>query len=185
MAARHEPGRPLPLPELPAAIRAALGVPELRLALDDRAHVGHGQCDLPQLWLVDAAADLTDLGYSRVRVVKFSLIVMVGLLAGTSLSFGQGSSTAVVNGCAKAKTGALRVLKSGQRCRRGERKLTWNRRGPSGSAGATGAAGAGGPAGPPSSFSFDDFNGMPCQRSGGDGTTDLSYDSEGFASFQC
>ena len=41
VAAADEPARPLPLRELPAPLRAALRVPELRRALDDRADVEH------------------------------------------------------------------------------------------------------------------------------------------------
>ena len=40
---------PLPLRLLPAPLRAALGVPQLRRALDDRPHVGHRERHLPQL----------------------------------------------------------------------------------------------------------------------------------------
>ena len=39
-----QPPRPLPLRELPAPVRAALGVPELRRALDDRADVATPRC---------------------------------------------------------------------------------------------------------------------------------------------
>ena len=41
LAAADEPARPLPLRLLPAPLRAALGVPGLRRALDDRADVEH------------------------------------------------------------------------------------------------------------------------------------------------
>src|SRR3954447_11952601 len=43
VAADHEPAGPLPLRLLPAPLRAALGVPELRYALDDRPGHGHAQ----------------------------------------------------------------------------------------------------------------------------------------------
>ncbi len=46
---------------LPAPLRAALGVPSLRRALDDRADVRHRQRDLPQLRRVDAPAHLRPL----------------------------------------------------------------------------------------------------------------------------
>ena len=41
LAASVEPSRPLPLRVLPAPLRAAFGLPELRGARDDRAHVEH------------------------------------------------------------------------------------------------------------------------------------------------
>ena len=59
LAARHEPPRALPLRLLPAPVRAALGVPELRRSLDDRAHVRHRERHLPQLRRLDALAHLT------------------------------------------------------------------------------------------------------------------------------
>ena len=57
-----------------------------------------------------------------------------------------------VKACYAKKTGELRVTVKGKRkCRRGEKKLVWNKkgvRGPAGPQGATGATGATGPAGP-------------------------------------
>src|SRR3954454_7082583 len=58
VAATFEPAGPLPLRLLPAPLRAALGLPELRRPLDDRADVGHGERRVPQLRRVDADADL-------------------------------------------------------------------------------------------------------------------------------
>src|SRR5215213_10105457 len=59
VAAAHEPARPLPLRELPAPLRARLRVPQLRGALDDRAHVEHGAVRLQPLPRVDAGTDLS------------------------------------------------------------------------------------------------------------------------------
>ena len=61
VAAPHEPPRPLSLRELPAPLRAALGVPELRRALDDRAHVEHRPVYVRPLSVLDADADLATL----------------------------------------------------------------------------------------------------------------------------
>src|SRR5829696_2788065 len=58
VAARHEPAGPLSLLVLPPPLRAALGVPALRRALDDRADVRHRRRDLPQLRRIHAAAHL-------------------------------------------------------------------------------------------------------------------------------
>jgi hypothetical protein len=58
MAARDEPRRALPLRLLLAPLRAALGVPQLRGALDDRPDVGHGERHLQELRRLDAVADL-------------------------------------------------------------------------------------------------------------------------------
>ena len=53
-----EPARPLPLRELPAPLRARVRLPELRRALDDRAHVEHRAVHLQPLPELDAPADL-------------------------------------------------------------------------------------------------------------------------------
>src|SRR5689334_20748285 len=58
MVAGDEPAGPLPLRELPRPLRAALGVPELRRALDDRPDVEHRPLRLQQLPELDAGADL-------------------------------------------------------------------------------------------------------------------------------
>ncbi|HEV2815136.1 MAG TPA: hypothetical protein VGW10_17915 [Solirubrobacteraceae bacterium] len=50
-----------------------------------------------------------------------------------------------INGCYKNKGGALRILKSGTTCRRGEKLVQWNQRG------VPGVAGVAGPAGPAAS----------------------------------
>ena len=49
VAAAHQPPRPLPLRVLPAPLRAALGLPGLRRALHDRAHVLDGDRGLQPL----------------------------------------------------------------------------------------------------------------------------------------
>ena len=54
------------------------------------------------------------------------------------------SANTVVFACAKKKGGALRTVKKTTRCRRGERKISWNvggQAGPGGSQGATGSPG--------------------------------------------
>ena len=59
LAAAVEPRRALPLRVLPAPLRAALGLPELRRALDDRAHVEHGHPHLQPLRRLDARRGMT------------------------------------------------------------------------------------------------------------------------------
>lgn len=65
-----------------------------------------------------------------------------------------------VHGCYAKKTGALRVVKEGKRCRRGERAIAWGAvgkrgeagvRGPTGDRGGTGPQGPTGSQGPPGS----------------------------------
>jgi hypothetical protein len=50
----------------------------------------------------------------------------------------------VVYACAKKKGGALRVVSKGKRCKKSERKVSWNSRGVQGPKGETGAPGAAG-----------------------------------------
>ena len=82
--------------------------------------------------------------------------LLVGALGGTAVAapIGKGGK---VQACyrVKGKTkGAMRVVPSGKKCKKGERKLAWSVTGPAGSAGSdgsrgvTGASGANGPAGP-------------------------------------
>ena len=59
VAAPDQPARALPLRLLPAPLRAGLGVPQLRRALHDRAHVLHGDRQVQQLRRQHAAADMS------------------------------------------------------------------------------------------------------------------------------
>ncbi len=70
LAAADEPARPLPLRELPAPLRARLGVPQLRRALHDRADVEHGAVRLQPLPRVDAGADLSLVGSRALDPVR-------------------------------------------------------------------------------------------------------------------
>src|SRR5215831_5978169 len=56
---------------------------------------------------------------------------------------------AVVTACAAKGGGAIRVVATAARCRRGETVLRWNVAGPKGEPGPAGAAGPAGPTGPP------------------------------------
>src|SRR5215218_1491087 len=62
VAAGDEPAGPLPLRELPAPVRAGLGLPQLRRALDDRADVEHRTLRLQPLPELDAPTDLMPVG---------------------------------------------------------------------------------------------------------------------------
>lgn len=120
--------------------------------------------------------------------------VLLALAVGVSISEGRGAlGHGAVIGCADRKGGALEIVLKGQRCDRGERKLTWGVPGPRGSRGAEGARGAEGPAGqtgasgergPRGDFTFDDFGGMDC-NDGSPGAIDVSHDGAGFVTFTC
>jgi hypothetical protein len=126
------------------------------------------------------------------------MVTAAVLAGGAALTFGQGGTSAKpIAGCADRGSGKLRVLDADERCRRGERRLTWNRRGRRGPAGAqgtvgttgapgvAGAPGARGPDGSRGTFAFDSFDGMQCVRDNTAGTIDLTYDAQGFARFTC
>src|SRR5581483_4979783 len=74
LAAAHEPSRSLPLRLLPAAVRARLRVPELRRALDDRAHVDDRDRHLQPLQRVDAHAGMSARELLRSKRVAPSIL---------------------------------------------------------------------------------------------------------------
>ena len=86
-----------------------------------------------------------------VSTICLFIVLGGGAWAASSLVGADGT----VNGCYATKGGAkgtLRVVKAGERCRRGERPIAWSQVGPRGPAGAPGAAATGvqgetGPAG--------------------------------------
>jgi hypothetical protein len=67
-------------------------------------------------------------------------IAVFAVFGGGALALGAGylGRGGVVHGCVLKKTGALRVVKPGKRCRRGEAVIDWNHQGPPGVRGAIG-----------------------------------------------
>jgi hypothetical protein len=62
-----------------------------------------------------------------------------------------------IRGCFKKKGGKLRVIQHNKKCRQGERRLVWSKRGPAGAPGQPGArgeTGGTGPAGSPAASAF-------------------------------
>lgn len=70
------------------------------------------------------------------------------LVAGAGLAVAAGSDT-TIHACVKKGNGALRVVDAAKDCRRSERAIAFDERGPRGLTGATGAQGPAGPQGPP------------------------------------
>jgi hypothetical protein len=68
------------------------------------------------------------------------------LLINGATFFGTGNTT-VIRGCVDDKTGMLRVVDRGEKCRRHEHLIDWNREGPMGPRGPRGQMGPGGPRG--------------------------------------
>lgn len=83
------------------------------------------------------------VGYSDVMATIAVFMALGGGAYAVTSSPGGG----VVTACAKKKAGALRVIKQGKRCKRGERKLVWNVQGLAGNPGGAGLQGPKGDAG--------------------------------------
>ncbi len=81
---------------------------------------------------------------SHATIVAY-LALFVALGGGALAVVRAPSRTGRISACFVARSGHIRLVNSTTRCRRGERKLTWNQRGPAGvrgPAGATGRAGS-------------------------------------------
>jgi hypothetical protein len=99
-------------------------------SMDIRPHRRHG--------LVTAISRLTGV---------LALALLVCGVSGYAIAQ-SGQATKPMKGCASKKGGALRLAK---KCRKGERRVTWAKRGPAGrtgSQGPAGSVGSPGPAGP-------------------------------------
>jgi lamin tail-like protein/collagen triple helix repeat protein len=148
----------------------------------------------------------------RRRVLLVALPLALG--AGVALA-AQPDTTrrtnAVITACVKKTGGQVRIVGSKASCRRGERALSWNTRGPAGERGANGAAGTPGPAGPIGAVgakgdtgppgvagragptgpagaplaSLESLNGVGCHVGGVAGTASLTYDAGGIATIKC
>jgi hypothetical protein len=127
----------------------------------------------------------------RHRILSHALALAVLALTASGIAVAaQKPSTTRITGCHSKKTGVLRVVRQGNRCKRGERKIAWTKSGsrgergprgrsgtpgpqgaagPAGAHGATGAAGASGATGPigPSN-AFEAFNAGPVPINGTD-----------------
>jgi hypothetical protein len=82
----------------------------------------------------------------RNAIAYLALFVALG---GTSFAATQGfvGSDGAVHACAAAKSGAVRLVRQGKKCRRAETAVAWAQLGPRGATGAAGQPGAPGPAG--------------------------------------
>ena len=144
---------------------------------------------------------------------KHRLLLVAGLACAVAVAGGAafaqtggGTADEVVHACRHAKTGQLRALAVGARCRTTERALDWNVKGPAGQAGPSGPAGpkgdpgqqgpAGpaGPQGPPgpkgdagtSVASINDLDGTPCtQGDGAAGKLDVDIADDGDVTLLC
>ncbi len=75
------------------------------------------------------------------------LCVGAAALGGGAMAVAASGSTSTLSACV-ARSGDMRLLAEGKTCRRGERLITWNVKGPRGRTGAVGATGPNGATGP-------------------------------------
>jgi hypothetical protein len=75
--------------------------------------------------------------------VAATLALVLAMSGGAVAATGGFSSGGTLRACANEE-GAIRLLKPGKRCGKGQKTVSWNQTGPAGAKGATGAAGASG-----------------------------------------
>src|SRR5881398_2103271 len=102
------------------------------------------------------------------------LALLVAAPAGGAVAIAQlPNDTGVIRGCVR-KDGHLRLATAKRTCRKNERPISWNVRGPKG------------PKGDPGTVdSLERLNGVACRTDGHDGTVELSYDGAAQAVFTC
>jgi hypothetical protein len=100
---------------------------------------------------------------SRGVVLGIAGTVLVAAVGGVAVSqtmaseqaaFSAVAASGEITACAHKTSGKMRLLKSGKKCKRTEKALTWNQTGPAGPTGATGATGAPGAPGLSSSVAY-------------------------------
>jgi hypothetical protein len=82
------------------------------------------------------------------RAIVIACVTAFAVASATAFAGAGARADGVIVGCQKPGKGFLRVVRDASDCRRNERVVTWNERGPAGAQGAAGPAGAPGPAGP-------------------------------------
>ena len=81
------------------------------------------------------------------RAIVIAGVTAIAFASATAFAGAGARADGVIVGCQKPGKGFLRVVRDASDCRRSERVLTWNERGPAGPQGPAGPAGAPGPAG--------------------------------------
>ena len=133
------------------------------------------------------------------RVTVLGAVALLGVAAVTFAAAAFPDKGGKIHACRMLKSGKLRVVSNPDSCRRKERKLAWNVRGPKGDTGLAGATGAPGPAGPagpagprgpegdrgPGLSSFEALSGLACTFESADGTIQVEYDADGQAEITC
>ena len=81
------------------------------------------------------------------RAIVIAGVTAIAFASATAFAGAGARADGVIVGCQKPGKGFLRVVRDASDCRRNERIVTWNERGPAGPQGPAGPAGAPGPAG--------------------------------------
>ena len=111
---------------------------------------------------------------SKLAMVLAAVLLVCGV-SGYAIAQSGGAKPKMVKACAKKKGGALRLAK---RCRKGERRVTWAMRGPTGVTGPAGPQGAPGVAGQNGAQGPPGANGV--NGTNGTSTGETFFDSAGF-----
>ena len=151
---------------------------------------------------------------SRGRTPRVTVLGAVAVLGVVAVAFAAAAipdDDGTIHACRMLKSGNIRVVADPDSCRRKERKISWNIRGPKGDAGPAGVAGSQGPpgeqgttgepgvAGPPGPAgpqgpkgdpgaglsSFEALGGLACTFEGDQGTIQIEYDADGLAEITC
>src|ERR1039458_1524599 len=94
--------------------------------------------------LSQKSAIMVKMGFSRhfsYANIMSSIAVFVVLGGGAYAASTIPGPGGVIHGCYQKRTGALRVVKSGQKCKKGELAVSWNQKGQTGALGKTGPIG--------------------------------------------
>lgn len=83
-------------------------------------------------------------------------VAATGIIA---IPTGGASAATKYKACANKKTGEMRLVVKGKKCKKNEKKLKWNVKGPAGGTGATGPEGPAGARGPAGAFNALDQTG--------------------------
>jgi hypothetical protein len=82
-------------------------------------------------------------------VATVCLLALVGALTASALGAFSAAAPKKISACAKKKGPGKGLLRLASKCKKGERRVTWNAKGPAGPAGTNGQNGAQGTAGTP------------------------------------
>ena len=82
------------------------------------------------------------------RAIVIAGVTVIAFASATAFAGAGARADGTIVGCQKPGKGFLRVVRDASDCRRNERVISWNERGPAGPQGPKGDTGAAGPAGP-------------------------------------